>query len=235
MKKLNNYLSVLIAFTILITSINTSAQESLGLSTQKPFPGFVTVAFNQTGAIEIRNIELGYGIDLTGQHSLDVSVGLVSGFFIDTDKTTNTKQGLTGNLGLGHETVLGFGKLLAVNYHRDYGLPFESGVFHSISIKHKQFNSSRHPQDIVYDEYHLSIDEFNATTNALTLGMGYKYKFDECIIRFGMTWEIHHTDYSANGSKYGFQKGSVVQVDNQLKHHDQLLSNTIALKIALHM
>ncbi|MFT6715680.1 MAG: hypothetical protein ACJA0Q_000307 [Saprospiraceae bacterium] len=229
--------SVILASLVLLLTVplNTIAQEPTDSLIEKSFPGFVNLTFNQTGSVGSREVALGYGFNIKGKYSLDLSAGISSGFFIEKDKTSEHKKSLMSTLGLGHGTVLGFGKLIALNYFHDYGAPNESSIYHSISLKHKRFTGIRHPQDLMFDEYHLSVDEFKSKVNTLAIGLGYKYKFPECTIRFGIAWELQHTNYEAYGSQYAFQKSSIKVADNYIDYQNQFISNTLALKIALHM
>jgi hypothetical protein len=232
---------VLTSFIFLLTlSLNTSGTAQLDSTFQadsleeKSFPGFLNIAFNQTLALEIREVEIGYGFNFKGKSSLDISVGIVSGFFIDTDKTTpNSSESSTQKFN--NETVQGFGRHLAVNFFHDHGPAYGSGLFHSISLKFQKFQSVRNPQELIFDHYHLSIDEFNTTIGSMALGLGYKYQFSESALRLAVAWEFHQTNYEANGSQFASQKSSIINTNEELSYHDEFLTNTVTLKVSWHL
>jgi len=226
------------SFVTLITlcaNISTIAQldsiEPIDSLKKKPFPGFVNIALNQTTALEIREAEIGYGFNFNEKSSLDLSAGIVSGFSIDVNK--NTRQSTASNYPkFNHETVHGFGKQIAVNFFHDHGQPYRSALFHSVSLRFQKLQSVRDPQDLVFDHYQLSVDEFNANISSLALGIGYKFQFSESAVRFAVAWVFLQTNYEANGSQFTSQKSSIINRTQDVYYHDEFLTNTVTLKVS---
>lgn len=200
---------------------------------------YISVGFKQSYSVDKRDLELGAGIEIYQQHILEGNIGLSSGFLIGKEHTTPNLGAdlIKRTAGFPSDVVLGLGNNFGINYQYEFSKSHQSCFFNSVAFSHQRFRGLRNPKDLYFDNFGISVDEFNADVNVLSVGLGYKKKMSELFdLSVSLNWDIHSVDYFALGYKFGTtQSHNAIIPPMQIPFKERSIRNMFSLRVAVNI